>query len=164
MLSSFVLLVIVVALLVDNVKLRRRIRIDIVTNAMTRAVFENTLVRWSKTKSRFAVVYVDCDGFKKVNDEYGHKVGDHVLYVVTEFLKEIVRPYDMVARLGGDEFAVLLRDCDCENAQSVISRIQEFKYIGVTLSCGWATSDEPDPLTKADERMYEIKHSRTPRQ
>jgi len=159
MLYSLSLLVIVVALLVDNLKLRRRIRIDIVTNAMTRAVFENTLARWNKTKSRFAVVYIDCDGFKKVNDEYGHKVGDHVLYAVTEFLKETVRPYDMVARLGGDEFAVLLRDC--ENVQSVVDRIQEFKYIGVTLSCGWATSDEPDPLAKADERMYETKRSRT---
>lgn len=162
MLYSLGLLIIVVALLVDNLKLRRRIRIDIVTNAMTRVVFENTLARWNKTKSHFAVVYVDCDGFKKVNDEYGHKVGDHVLYAVTEFLKETVRPYDMVARLGGDEFAVLLRDC--ENVQSVVGRIQEFKYIGVTLSCGWATSDESDPLAKADERMYEIKRSRTLRQ
>lgn len=162
MLYVFCLLVIVVALLIDNLKLRRRIRIDIVTNAMNRAVFESTLARWSKAKSRFAVVYVDCDGFKKVNDEYGHKVGDHVLYAVTEFLKETVRPYDMVARLGGDEFAVLLRDC--ENVQSVVARIQEFRYIGVTLSCGWATSDEPGLLTKADERMYEAKRSRASRQ
>jgi hypothetical protein len=52
----------------------------------------------------------------------------------------------------------LLRDC--ESVQSVISRIQEFKYIGVTLSCGWATSDEYDPTATADERMYESKRSR----
>ena len=161
MLYYFCILIIAIALLVDNIKLRRRIRIDIMTSAVTRAVFENTLARWSKTKSNFAILYVDCDGLKKVNDEYGHKVGDHVLYAVTVFLKETVRPYDMVARLGGDEFAVLLRDC--ENAQSVVGRIQEFKHIDVTLSCGWATSDESDPLAKADERMYEVKRSRTSR-
>lgn len=158
MLYILCLFAIVIVLLVENIKLRRRIRIDIVTNAMTRFVFENTLARWNNTKSQFAIVYVDCDGFKMVNDACGHRIGDHVLYTVAEFLKENVRPYDMVARMGGDEFAVLLRDCD--RVQSVISRIQEFKYVGVTLSCGWATSDEHDSLSKADERMYEVKRSR----
>lgn len=152
------LLSVVIAMLIDNIRLRRQIRVDIVTNAATRYVFENTLTRLSSAKNQFVIVYVDCDGFKKVNDEYGHKVGDQVLYAVAEFLKESVRPYDMVARIGGDEFAVLLRDCD--KTQSVISRIQKFKYLGVTLSCGWATSDEHDSLAKADERMYEAKRSR----
>ena len=158
MLYTLCLFIIAIALLVDNIKLRKRIRVDAVTKAVTRGVFENTLLRWNKTKSQFAIVYIDCDGFKKINDEYGHKVGDHVLYAVTEFLKEVVRPYDMVARLGGDEFAILLRDC--ESVQSVVDRIQEFKYIGVTLSCGWATSSEQDPLSKADDRMYESKRLR----
>lgn len=161
MLYSICITVVAIALLIDSIKLRRRIRIDAVTHAVTRSVFENTLLRWNKTKSQFAVVYIDCDGFKQINDEYGHKVGDRVLHAVTAFLKEVVRPYDMVARLGGDEFGVLLRDC--ESVQSVVDRIQEFKYIGVTLSCGWSTSDEVDPLGKADERMYEVKRARTSR-
>jgi diguanylate cyclase (GGDEF)-like protein len=155
--ALYFLLVVISLLLFDNIKLRSRIRTDAMTSAVTRTVFESTLVRWRKSKSKFAVIYIDCDGFKRVNDAYGHKAGDHVLYAVVEFLKEIVRPSDMVARLGGDEFAILLRDC--KSVQLVVERIQVFKYIGVTLSCGWATSDEYDPLTLADTRMYEAKRA-----
>jgi diguanylate cyclase (GGDEF)-like protein len=97
MLYTLCLFVIAIALLVDNIKLRKRIRVDAVTKSVTRDVFEDTLFRWNKTKSKFAIVYIDCDRFKAINDEYGHKVGDHVLFAVAEFLKEIVRPYDIVA-------------------------------------------------------------------
>lgn len=158
MLYDLVLVAIIIVLSVNNAKLRRRIRTDAVTTVFTRGVFENTLSRWKKSNGSFALIYIDCDGFKQVNDEYGHKVGDHVLYAVGAFLKETVRPYDMVARLGGDEFAILLRDC--EDAGSVVERIQAFKYIGVTLSCGWSTSDESDPMTAADERMYDSKRAK----
>lgn len=153
---GFLVLMILILVFI-NLKLRRSIRIDAMTKALTRSVFESTLMRWRKSNSEFAVIYVDCDGFKSINDTYGHKVGDHVLYAVAEFLKETVRPSDLVARLGGDEFAILLRDC--ENVQSVVDRIQVFKYIGVTLSCGWSTSDEYDPVTVADMRMYEAKRA-----
>ncbi len=71
----------------------------------------------------FALVLVDLDGFKKVNDTMGHSSGDELLLEVAQRLREVVREGDMAARLGGDEFAVLLRGMDGERAAMVCQRI-----------------------------------------
>src|ERR1700690_1542816 len=68
---------------------------------------EQILARSKRSQSIFAIVYLDLNGFKAVNDSYGHKVGDLLLQEVAKRLKDCVRPTDTVARLGGDEFVII---------------------------------------------------------
>src|SRR3546814_17802744 len=70
-----------------------------------------------------AVLYLDLDDFKPVNDAHGHLVGDHVLEEVARRLRQCVRPSDVVARLGGDEFAILCRGLDGVDARSDERRV-----------------------------------------
>lgn len=72
---------------------------------------------------RFAVLYIDLDGFKAVNDTFGHQAGDEVLIRFAERMRDIVRPTDVLARLGGDEFAVLLVDTDEGQLLAIADRI-----------------------------------------
>lgn len=72
--------------------------------------------------SRNAFFMLDLNGFKHVNDRFGHSVGDHVLQVVAERFKRVARPTDVLARLGGDEFAVLSYDVDYAGATAVGTR------------------------------------------
>ena len=90
---------------------------DLLTSLPNRAMFreigERALARATRTNEPVAVVFLDLDGFKLVNDSYGHDVGDRVLAQVARRLREAVRLGDTVARLGGDEFVIL-----CEQPQS----------------------------------------------
>jgi diguanylate cyclase (GGDEF)-like protein/PAS domain S-box-containing protein len=72
-----------------------------------------------------AVLYIDLDGFKPINDRYGHSAGDTVLCELADRLRTSVRPTDLVGRLGGDEFAVLLRRCRTDEVQAIAHRIRE---------------------------------------
>jgi len=72
---------------------------------------------------RIAILYVDLDGFKLVNDTFGHRVGDHILVSFGERLRSCVRPHDVVSRLGGDEFAAMLFDVTELQAMAVAERI-----------------------------------------
>ena len=72
-----------------------------------------------------AVLYVDLDRFKAVNDQFGHAVGDAVLIEVADRIRSASRAGDEVARLGGDEFAVLMRNVDDATALGIGARIQE---------------------------------------
>ena len=119
--------------------------------------------------SQLAVVYVDLDGFKAVNDRYGHEVGNRMLQVVARRLRGAVRPSDRPARVGGDEFVVILPDVgDAQQAEVVAGRIREElaepyvigeHVVLLTVSTGVAHSAHPlgDPtllVEQADERMY----------
>lgn len=124
-------------------------------------------------QAQFAVLFVDVDRFKTVNDSLGHLKGDELLIAVARRLEECVRPEDMVARLGGDEFAVLLHGtADPADAARVASRIQarlsEHLVLGaqevfVSASIGIVTSagyDHPEELLRdADIAMYRAKQS-----
>jgi diguanylate cyclase (GGDEF)-like protein len=116
-----------------------------------------------------AVVYIDLDGFKAVNDRYGHEVGNQLLREVGRRLREAVRPMDTVARVGGDEFVVLLRDIrDPDHARQVAHRIVssagspvvlEGHAIDVRLSEGISFSGDSHEnlgmlVNEADARMY----------
>jgi diguanylate cyclase (GGDEF)-like protein len=73
---------------------------------------------------RTAVLYLDLDGFKQVNDTYGHPIGDELLKIVTARIRDRVRPLDLVARLGGDEFAIVCTDlADVTEAEDIASRL-----------------------------------------
>lgn len=123
-----------------------------------------------------AVLFCDLDGFKSINDRFGHNSGDAVLIEVARRLSRGVRDGDTVARLGGDEFVVLADGLGRADAQDLAVRlrneiIQPIRVdgramrVGASFGIGWAhcgmTADEV--LKSADERMYVEKRSR-PRQ
>jgi diguanylate cyclase (GGDEF)-like protein len=126
-----------------------------------------------------AVLFVDLDQFKAVNDRAGHSTGDELLRGVAERLAGVTRPEDMVARLGGDEFVVLCSGLRVEDAQLEAERVADrihaallepFVIKGVDLrtsaSIGLSVvrpGDDPERLlSKADAAMYVAKHARLP--
>ena len=122
---------------------------------------------------KIAVLYVDLDGFKQVNDSLGHRVGDEFLIAVSKRFRVSVRKADVVARIGGDEFAVLVREFSTNAELGEIARrliacvVQTDKEMGnglVSASIGIASF--PDPVddyrrlvAAADEAMYRVKRS-----
>ncbi len=75
------------------------------------------MARAELRRSKLAVVLLDLDGFKAINDTVGHQAGDRALHEVAAVLRSMVRPYDLCVRYGGDEFIVILWDCDAEFAE-----------------------------------------------
>ena len=123
-------------------------------------------------RSDVAVLFVDLDKFKGINDRFGHSAGDRLLMAVARRLRSCVRPTDSIARMGGDEFAVLLERVDDEaDITAVVERIRdEFDrpfhidghVIRVSASVGTATGSQSGPraedlLKAADSAMYEVK-------
>jgi len=120
------------AIALDNARLYEEIRHqafhDGLTGLANRALFgdrvDHALARSARTGSLVAVLFVDLDDFKTVNDRFGHQAGDQLLRSIGERIVSIVRPGDTAARLGGDEFAVLLEDVHgAEDAQVVAERL-----------------------------------------
>lgn len=135
---------------------------------------ESTLVRNERSDNVQALLYLDLDGFKRINDAHGHDAGDRVLRWVAEQLKDCLRPYDVVARMGGDEFTVLLDSLEypeqaAKVAEKVIERMsicQQIDGLDVTLgvSIGIATYPECSVtldglLRAADVAMYAAKQA-----
>ena len=85
--------------------------------------FEQALARAHRHNSSFAVVLLDMNGFKLINDNYGHDAGDELLKCVGARLKECVRDEDTVARVGGDEFVLLLEETEPQSTEAVIRRV-----------------------------------------
>jgi diguanylate cyclase (GGDEF)-like protein len=121
-----------------------------------------------------ALLIMDLDGFKHVNDRFGHPVGDQLVRRIAELLRGVVRASDIIARLGGDEFAVILPDITPPGAEMVATRILEATRergcdtIGqpntrITASIGVTTFDGTTGLTgselvvEADTAMYDAK-------
>jgi len=121
-----------------------------------------------------ALLYFDLNGFKAVNDSHGHEMGDRVLSVIGQRLKQNVRPGEMVARLGGDEFAVLLAGADLNSVDRVAERLLQaveepihLDRVTVRLSASVGAGLYPlhaesfeALLSFADARMYEQKRQR----
>ncbi len=80
------------------------------------AEFDHHLLEAQRTNKPLALLLLDLDHFKDINDAYGHLVGDQILKLVAESLKKTLRQADVIARLGGDEFAVLISEMDCKNS------------------------------------------------
>jgi diguanylate cyclase (GGDEF)-like protein len=158
--------------------LEARADIDPLTDLPNRRAFERELVRSLAYVKRHgadaALLYLDLDDFKRVNDRHGHSAGDAVLRAVTSVLGRHVRESDVVARIGGDEFALLLWGCDEENAaakalvlEAAIDRTTA-THAGAALDVGASVGaaallpvDQPaDALARADRAMYARKAAR----
>jgi len=108
-----------------------------------------------------AVITLDLDGFKSVNDEFGHAAGDDVLVDVAENWSVLLRDGDVLARVGGDEFIAVLDDCDTIRAEAVAERLVSAVTGPVTVSVGLVCCDGAGPLAKylarSDEAVYRSK-------
>ncbi|MBC7895550.1 MAG: EAL domain-containing protein [Cytophagaceae bacterium] len=149
---------------------------DPLTQLPNRALFlervEHALTRSSRTAERIAIIFLDLDGFKAVNDTQGHGAGDHVLQAASRRLLSATRGCDTVARMGGDEFAVLLEQVDAlSGAQAVADRIVcalrlplevgtlHGMVVGASLGIAVYSGleDTTELIRKADVAMYEAK-------
>jgi len=149
---------------------------DFLTGLFNRRRFELELSREADRVARYnapaAVLELDLDNFKDVNDAFGHKAGDDLLRGVAAALKHRTRQSDLLARVGGDEFAVLLPQTDADQAQIVADGIVKAmsrhvallgdKTIRITASAGLALFDglsAIEVLACADQAMYEAKQA-----
>jgi diguanylate cyclase (GGDEF)-like protein len=111
---------------------------DVLTGLPNRRSFRTSLSAAVDRGSQAAVLFIDLNGFKTVNDTHGHAAGDEVLTEVARRLVLALRDSDIVARLGGDEFAGLLYRCDIEQAQAAADRIVEAVAHPIATSAGVA--------------------------
>ncbi|WP_291717484.1 diguanylate cyclase [Magnetospirillum sp. 64-120] len=166
------------ALLETQEKLRHMAHHDGLTGLPNRAMFEDrldqALLRAERQDQPFALLYMDLDGFKPINDQVGHAAGDSMLRHVADRLLDSVRKSDTVARIGGDEFAVLLGEVATQDAAALVAeqcRINAGKPItlggrdwSIGLSIGIACYPEHgksagELLRHADNSMYQAKQS-----
>jgi len=152
--------------------------VDPLTGLCNRAVFVDVLGRRleefkrRRDRERFAVLYLDLDRFKIVNDSLGHLVGDELLVAVSRRLESCLRQGDALARLGGDEFAILLNGLESEQqANAIAFRIQQtlstpfsiggrevFTSASIGIAPALHTYDSPDAIMRdADVAMYHAK-------
>ncbi|BDT68721.1 hypothetical protein os1_29080 [Comamonadaceae bacterium OS-1] len=149
---------------------------DPLTGLLNRAGFEGYMAHQahSGTQTSLALLYIDLDHFKPVNDQHGHPVGDQVLQVFSQRLRAVVRPSDAVARLGGDEFAIVLSGIRDEvNAGMVADKVvaaalEPFDVgalplrlgasVGVAFSAN-ASIDVADLVARADAMLYQAKQA-----
>ncbi len=103
--------------------------VDELTGAPNRRIFaaqlDSEVDRCSRLASALCVVFIDIDFFKRINDDYGHQVGDGVLKEIYARLEENLRLYDFIGRLGGDEFVMALPGTDAQTAFGVAERLRE---------------------------------------
>jgi diguanylate cyclase (GGDEF)-like protein/PAS domain S-box-containing protein len=146
---------------------------DPLTDLPNRRLFESELARALPPESLLAVLFIDLDGFKQVNDTHGHDVGDDLLVQVSQRMQFCLRETDTLARIGGDEFTVLLDPVEnlseamliAERIISVIQPIFKLEHhevhvnasIGVVLEEHGISSDEI--VHRADVAMYQAKRS-----
>ncbi|MFO7603281.1 MAG: diguanylate cyclase [Gammaproteobacteria bacterium] len=139
--------------------------------------FGKLIQQCARYDCKLAVLMIDIDDFKVINDSYGHLEGDRTLIKVAEALSHCARDADIVARLGGEEFIIALQHADCDMAQQVANRVlekirqldcgDEIKYritTSIGISCYAATATMPKKTTEvwlqeADKALYVAKHS-----
>ncbi|MEC8012857.1 MAG: diguanylate cyclase [Verrucomicrobiota bacterium] len=153
-------------------------RTDPLTTAANRRAFNETLSqefsRFKRSQKQYALIMIDLDHFKTINDQHGHSVGDQVLIEVTERCRDNLRVHDIMARLGGEEFCILLPYTDSTQAEKVAERLRamiEKKPIivdglrlKVTISVGISLvsihdEDGHQAMDRADQNLLTAKNS-----
>ena len=149
--------------------------LDALTGVGTRRFAEVLLAErldeWKRYGWAFALLFIDVDHFKRVNDRHGHALGDQVLTMVARTLQGVARAHDFIGRWGGEEFVMVVTGADQSGLLTVAERVRslversglptEQGQIEVTVSIG-ATIPEPEDnvdslIERADERMYKSK-------
>lgn len=151
---------------------------DVLTNLPNRVLLSDRLrqsmLQAKRHDKSLAVIFIDLDGFKEVNDRYGHDFGDQLLIEISKFMGETLREEDTLARLGGDEFVAIITDLEKhEDAEPILERILDAacssilidgRYVKVAASIGvsFYPEDNVDAdilLRHADQAMYSAKES-----
>ena len=130
-------------------------------------------LRMESVESRLSLLFIDLDDFKKINDSFGHDVGDALITLVGQRISSATRTGDTVARLGGDEFVVLCRNTGSDEAEDIAARIRSSiaepvtvrgATFAITASVGAAVTGRDttasELLRRADVEMYSAKPSR----
>ena len=148
---------------------------DALTGLANRKLFDELLVRAvfraERSRRALAVLYLDLDGFKDVNDVFGHQAGDRVLTETSRRLESVIRPGDIVARLGGDEFVVLCENLGTpDDAEKIATRVVQSVGKPIPVAAGVATvtasvgiaigalgESAASVIARADEAMYRTK-------
>jgi two-component system cell cycle response regulator len=134
---------------------------------------DRELSRATRHGRPLTLVICDIDYFKRVNDEFGHLAGDHVLKEVAQLAKSRLRPDDVIARYGGEEFAIVLPETDLAGGARIAEELRQMvatetftfeeEDIDVTISCGVAQLDPKwrsyDFVKAADKQLYEAKRA-----
>lgn len=156
-------------------QLRHYVYYDPLTELPNRKMMrENLNISLKDLNMRVAILFIDLDGFKSINDNYGHQVGDKVLKNVADTLKDVIGAEDIISRVGGDEFIIILSNLKSNTyVQKIAERIQtslkkpfiyndEFLIVGASIGISIApeNGDNSDTLIrKADLAMYEVKEN-----
>ena len=166
------------AITVEQLRLRRKFRAlseqDVLTGLANRRHLESSLAELCAANAPFALLFIDLDRFKQVNDTYGHAAGDTLLIQVAERLARTIRPTDLLARLGGDEFAILQTPLlSAASAKALAARIntdigEPFEIAGRDIHIGASVgvrlsekgqTDADALLSKADQALYQVKQA-----
>lgn len=160
----------------QEAKLNKLAHTDSLTGLHNRHYFDKSLRRELESRrdenTPLLVAMMDLDGFKAINDNYGHGMGDRLLKEVSTRLNKAVRRGDLVARYGGDEFAILMKYCDIDHGKKVVQKIVEHmqtpvdfgeNIFKVTCSVGLTEVFREDSFMKVmhrvDSAMYQVKNS-----
>ena len=162
---------------IDRIKTReleqdKMVNLDPLTNIFNRRAFEREVINYmseSNKKNKGALIIMDIDNFKNINDEYGHAVGDQALKNLANILMSTFRTYDIIARMGGDEFQVFLKDISerkimDKRMKCLLDVLNSQKKLPFTCSIGicMVNSDKfcyQDALEAADKALYKSKRN-----
>lgn len=157
-----------------NIELKKLARRDPLTGIANRLAMAEALrhefLLYKRSGVRFAVIILDIDHFKRVNDEYGHTTGDTVLKEMASVMTQSIRETDLLARFGGEEFLILLPNTDeaaTSVAQKICTAVASYAFPtkhAITVSIGVAIIDKVDQnqdalIHRADQAMYKVKNS-----
>ncbi len=154
-------------------QLEEKSKTDALTGAFNREGIEEAirigLWEWRSQKKPLSLIMIDIDHFKKINDQYGHAVGDNVLSTLSQLVKDHIRNNDLFARWGGEEFVLVCRNTKIEQALLIAEKTREliasYEFsdgVRVTASFGVATLHAHETLeqlfSNADKALYQAKH------
>ncbi len=157
-----------------NIELRKLATTDVLTQLNNRSKIDSEITMkyeiFKRYKRVFSIILIDVDFFKQVNDTHGHLIGDYVLKVIAQILKNNVRSIDVVGRWGGEEFLIICGETNIDGAYNLAEHIRkiiescQFEYVKhKTASFGIAQIDDTlsiDALIKkADDALYKAKNS-----